>query len=101
MTPDVDRPQGRYRVRARAMAAFAVAIASFVAFVVANEVVGLPKPWLLLGPAFIAGIYLSTLRCPEYRRHIFLKTVQVGDSELTYWGGWIPRECSRCGKDLG
>ena len=47
-----------------------------------------------------AGIYLLSLRCPDCGSRIYKRKVKLFGEEFTYWGGFVPKKCSHCGKEL-
>jgi hypothetical protein len=53
----------------------------------------------ILIPAGI-GLFLLTLRCPDCGQRYSKRKTKLFGIEVNYWGGFIPRHCSHCGKEL-
>jgi hypothetical protein len=66
-----------------------------VLFIIANY--AQQSFWLLGVPAFAFGLYSFSQRCPECGEFAWRKRRTVAGTEVVYWGGLPPRECSRCG----
>jgi hypothetical protein len=59
--------------------------------------------FLYVGPILVlgAGIYTTTLRCPNCSQSIYKRRKKLWGMEAIYYGGNpVPRRCSWCGQDL-
>jgi hypothetical protein len=87
-------------VRKRAFYAIAIAVLNFFGFLALTVNVNGVYIWPTILIPLVAGIYLLSLRCPSCGNRIYKRKVRIIGEGFTYWGGFIPKQCSHCEKML-
>jgi len=96
VTPSSSRISQRKRV----LLAIGFAVINFFGFLAFTINVSNSFIWPTILIPVGAGIYLLSLRCPNCGAPIYKRRVKLLGEEFTYWGGFIPKKCSQCGKEL-
>jgi len=86
--------------RKRAFLAIGFAVINFLGFLAFTINVSNCFIWPTILIPVGAGIYLLSLRCANCGNPIYRRRVRFLGQEFRYWGGFVPKKCSQCGKEL-
>lgn len=54
----------------------------------------------LIVVAFMFGVYCLKLKCPNFGKPVLHNPIKIFGTEMHIWTSWIPKKCSKCGKEL-
>jgi hypothetical protein len=87
-------------IRKQAFVALFLAGINFIGFLALSTTISSAFIWpAILIPVGI-GLFLLSLRCPHCGHRYYKRKTKLFGVEFTYWGGFIPKYCSHCGKEV-
>ena len=87
----------KWSVRKKALYAIAIATLNFFGFMILATSVSNFFAIFAVGVPIICGIFLISLRCPVCGQLVYKRKTRLFGQEITYWGGFLPKRCSKCG----
>jgi hypothetical protein len=87
-------------LRKRAIVAICLAGVNFLGFLALTTTIDARFIWPTILIPLMGGAYLLSLRCPKCGTPIYKRKATVFGETFSYWGGFVPRRCSRCGDEL-
>jgi hypothetical protein len=87
----------KWSVRKKSIYAMAIATLNFFGFIILATSISNFFAIFAVGAPFICGILLLSLRCPVCGQPMYKRKIRIFGEEITYWGGFLPKRCSKCG----
>jgi hypothetical protein len=48
----------------------------------------------------VIGLYVVNIKCPSCNKSVLYNPINVFGIEINIWTSWIPKNCSKCGRQL-